>query len=123
MGSQAQTFTAEASTIMGNDYMATSSAASNIFGATTVGRIIKTGSGTLSAVVIMGANTGVMNFYNATTTNILARTGNTSTSSVLIASFPASIAAGTYTLDAEFNAGLLLELWSGNMATSTVVYR
>jgi len=124
LGASQQTFQASASTIMGNDYQATSTAASSMFGAQTAGdQVIKTGSGTLSSVVILGANTGVMNFYDATTTNVLARTGNIATTSILIASFPASVAAGTYTLDVEFSTALLVELYSGSFATSTITYR
>ena len=127
LGVSQQTDEVLASTIMGNDYMATSTAANSFFGASVganpTGSIIKTGAGTLASVVIMGANTGVMNFYDATTTNILARTGNTSTSSILIASFSPSATVGTYTLDVEFSTALLLELNTGVFATSTITYR
>jgi hypothetical protein len=123
---QSQAYRVEASTNgLGSDYNATSTGSSVLFGAqaTTGGKIIKSRGGTLGSIVITGANTGVINFYDATTTNILNRTGNTSTSSILIASFPASTAAGTYTLDVTFNTSLLMELYSGTVPTTTITYR
>ena len=108
----------------GDEYMATSTAASNVYGATVTGdRLLKTGSGALGSVIITGANTGVVNFYNATTSSVLLRTGGAATSTILLASFPASAAAGTYTFDAEYTNGLLVELESGTMSTSTITYR
>lgn len=112
------------SSVQGNDYQATSTAASTMFGATISGdRLIKTGYGSLGSVVITGANTGIVNLYNATTTNVDLRTGNKATSTILIASIPASLAAGTYVFDAEFTDGLYLDIYSGNMPTSTVTWR
>lgn len=108
----------------GGEYLATSTAASNVYGATITGdKLIKTGTGALGSVIITGANTGIVNFYNATTSNVSARTGNVATSTILLASFPASAAAGTYTFDIEYTTGLLVELETGLMATSTIVYR
>jgi hypothetical protein len=108
----------------GQEYYATSTAASAAYGANINGnRVIKTGYGSLSAVVITGANTGVFNFYDATTTNVNLRTGQKASSSILVASFPASVAAGTYVLDATFSTALLLDLVSGSMPTSTITYR
>lgn len=112
------------STIQGNEYTATSTAANAVYGASiTDDTLIKTGQGALAQIIITGANTGIFHFYNATTTDVNKRTGNKATSTILIASFPASTATGTYTFDAEFTDGLLLELTSGNMATSTIMYR
>ena len=115
------------STIMGNDYNATSTAAVADFGGMVStganGTIIKSLSGAFGSVVITGANTGVLNFYDATTTNILNRTNNTSTSSILITSFPANTAAGTYTFDVEFSTALLIDLDSGAMPTTTIMFR
>jgi len=109
---------------VGDEYMATSTAANNLYGATITGdSLIKTGQGALGSVVITGANTGIINFYNATTSNVLARTGQPATSTILIASFPASAAAGTYTFDVTYTTGLLVELESGLMATSTITFR
>lgn len=107
-----------------NEYLATSTAASTVYGATITGdTLIKTGQGALGSVVITGANTGVINFYNATTTNVSARTGNTATSTILLASIPASAAAGTYTFDVFYTTGLYVDIESGNMPTTTITYR
>ena len=114
----------DASVSVSNEYIATSTAANTLYGATiTSTKLIKTGTGTFGSFVITGANTGIINFYDATTTNVSLRTNNVATSSILLASFPASTAAGTYTFDAALNNGLLIDLPSGNMATGTVMYR
>lgn len=119
-----QTDKAIGSVAVSNEYTATSTAANSVYGATITGdKLVRTGSGSLGQVVITGANTGVLNIYDATTTSVLLRTGQVATSTILIASFPASAAAGTYTFDAVFNTGLLLDLESGNMATTTILYR
>ncbi len=119
---------AEASVSVTNEYQATSTAASTVYGATITGdqAITATTSprlGSLGSVIILGANTGVWHLYDATTTNVNLRTGNKATSTILLASFPASLAAGTYTFDVEFVHGLLLDHTVGNMPTSTITYR
>lgn len=105
----------------GNEYQATSTAPNSVYGAFTSGaRLLKTGQGALGSVIITGAGAGVLNFYDATTTVISQRI--TSTSTVLIASIPASAAAGTYTFDAEFTDGLIVDI-QGTMPTTTITYR
>lgn len=84
--------------------------------------LIQSGAGTLGSIVITGAAAGTMNFYDATTSNINLRTGNTATSTILKASFPASAAAGTYTLDTLVTNGLYVSI-VGTMPTSTITYR
>lgn len=106
---------------VGNDYVATSTAANSVYGAVTANRLVRTGPGTLGSVIITGANTGIINFYNATTTVLTQRA--TATSTILLASIPASAAAGTYTFDVQFSDGLFIELVSGIMPTSTITYR
>jgi len=107
-----------------NDYMATSTAANSVYGAgITDDQLVKTGFGALGSVVVTGANTGVVNFYNATTSDITLRTNQTPTTTILIASMPASIAVGTYVFDATFTDGLLIELETGIMPTTTITYR
>ena len=113
----------QGSTITGQDYMATSTAGSSIYGAKTTSEVIKVGFGSLNSVVITGANTGVFNFYNATTSNVNLRTGQKATSTILIASFPASATAQDYSFDVEFSDGLYLDLISGSLPTSTITYR
>ncbi len=105
-----------------NEYQATSTAASAVYGASTSGDfLVKTGKGTFGSFVITGAATGIVNFYDATTTDASARARATST--ILIASFPASTVAGTYTFDVEFYDGLLMFVESGTIPTTTVTWR
>lgn len=106
-----------------NEYNATSTASNAVYGAITNDKLIKTGWGALGSVIITGANTGIVNFYNATTSDITKRTGNTATTSLLITSIPINLTAGTYVFDTIFTNGLLLELESGNMPTTTITYR
>ena len=114
---------AGASIRIGDEYMATSTASNTMYGASITGdALIRTGQGALGSVIITGAGTGIWNIYNATTSNVLARTGNIATSTILLASFPASTAAGTYTFDVTYTTGLLVELESGVMATSTITF-
>lgn len=105
-----------------SEYIATSTAANTVYGATITGdTLIQTGPGTLGSVVITGANTGIINFYNATTTDATQRT--TATSTILLASIPASAAAGTYTFDVRYFDGLYVDIVGGNMPTTTITYR
>ena len=85
-------------------------------------RLLKTGQGSLNAVVITGDNTGLISIYNATTSDVTQRAANKASSTILIADFPASAPEGTYTFDAAFTDGLLL-VQSGAEATSTVTFR
>ena len=118
------TITVQGSVGFGNDYQATSTAANSSFGAQTKDEILlKTGGGSLGSIVITGANTGIFNIYNATTTNVNKRTGQKATTTILVASFPASVAAGTYVFDAVFDDGLLLYKDSGLMPTTTLTWR
>jgi len=111
------------SVVQGNDYHATSTASNAVYGAFTGDKVLKSRPGSLGSVVITGANTGIVNFYNATTSDVTKRTGNKASSTQLMVSIPASTAAGTYTFDVEFTDGLLVELESGLMPTSTITFR
>lgn len=114
----------EGSTLQGQEYMATTTAANSVYGATVTGStLIRTGSGSINSVIITGANTGIVNIYDATTSSILLRATRMSTSTILIATLPASIVAGTYTFDATYSNGLYVDLIGGNMPTSTITYR
>ena len=110
------------SVYIGNEYLATSTSATDVYGAFTASRVIASGPKAFGSVVITGANTGTLNFYNATTSNVLARTGQKATSTILVASFPGSTAAGTYTFDIEVTDGLYIDI-IGLAATSTITYR
>ena len=115
---------AHGSVNVANEYVATSTASNTLYGATiTDDKTIIRGQGVLGSVVITGAGTAIWNLYDATTTDVNLRTGQKATSTILVASFPASVAAGTYTFDVIFNDGLLLDVQSGVMATSTITFR
>ncbi len=102
----------------------TTGSATSAYGNTITNDVkIKTGPGAFGSVVITGANTGIFNIYNATTSDVTKRTGNRATTTILLASFPASVAAGTYTFDARIDQGLWLELEAGIMPTTTITYR
>lgn len=85
---------------------------------------IKTGNGTLAQVTITAAAAAEFNLIDATTTDVNKRTNNAATSSLILASFPASVAVGTYTFDRLFFNGLLLVNNSSTIfATTTITYR
>lgn len=111
------------SSVVGNDYVGTSTASGYVYGASVPGGLIRASSGTFGSVIITGANTAIFNIYDATTTNVNLRTGNKATSSILLASFPASAAVGDYVFDVTFNTGLYIDVISGVMPTSTITYR
>jgi len=112
-----------ASTIQGNDYMSTSTAASNVYGAQIRSSLLKNTPGSLGTVIVTGAAAGTINIYDATTTNITLRASSKATSTLLIASLPASLAAGDYVFDAEYTDGLYVDLADGVMPTTTITYR
>jgi len=111
-----------ASSLQGNDYQATTTMAA-VTGTFDGIELLKTGQGALAQVTITGANTGNIIFYDATTTDITKRTTSRATSTIVIADIAASVAAGTYTFDAEFSDGLLMVRASGIGPTSTVMWR
>lgn len=121
LGYQMKIDSAYGSVSVTDEYLSTSTAANAVYGAQTLGVLVKTGVGTFGSVVVTGANTGALNFYDATTTNALLRA--TATSTILVASIPASMAAGTYTFDVAFKHGLLMVLATGVMPTTTITYR
>ncbi len=119
-----QPATVQGSTLQGQEYMATTTAANSVYGATVTGStLIRTGSGSLASVIITGANTGVVNLYDATTSDITKRAARLSTSTILIATLPANLVAGTYVFDAVYSNGLYFDLISGSAPTSTITYR
>lgn len=86
-------------------------------------QLIDTGSGTFGSIIITTSGDLAFDLLNATTTDITARTGNKATSTILLASFPSSAAAGVYTFDAIYYAGLYLDVKSGSLGTSTIIYK
>lgn len=116
--SNTKTEIAEGSVAYGNEYRATTTNSMT----TDVTRVLKNGPASLGSVVITGAAAGTLTFYNATTTNPTLRSPLYSSSSILLADFPNSVAAGTYTFDADAPIGLVV-VFSGIEPTSTITYR
>ena len=107
-----------------SEYTATSTAEAATYGAgITATAQVKTTGGTLGSVVVTGAATGIVNLYDATTSDATLRASSKATSTLLLVSLPASLAAGTYTFDVRFRDGLLLDLESGVMPTTTITFR
>lgn len=101
---------------VGNSYHSTTTITS-LGVAMATNHLLQTGTGDLGSVVITGANTGVINIYDSTTTG-----SHSDYPTTLLASFPASIVAGTYTFDTQFYHGLVVEI-TGTVATSTITFR
>jgi len=81
--------------------------------------VLQSGSGSLGSVVVTLTGTGAFNLYDATSTQTNANWATTT-----LVSFPANIAAGTYTFDVIFRQGLLLEFTgSGTRASTTITFR
>lgn len=107
---------ATGSVTQGNEYFA--STTKNYMGTSMPNlSVLKVGSGSLGSVVITGAAAGVINIYDATST-----VTNTEWATTTLATFPASTAAGTYTFDATFKKGLLVEILTAT-PTSTITWR
>jgi len=102
---------------IGNDYIATTTR--SITGANNFSNlaVLDSDAGAVGEITIFGANTGTIVLYDATST-----VTNTQWATTTIAQIPVSLAAGTYTLNARYTKGLLIE-FSGNMPTSTISYR
>lgn len=106
----------QGSVSQGSSYHSTTTRAFN-GNAIANGQLLQLGPGDLGSVVITGAGTGVINIYDGTTT-----AAHTDSATTTIASFPASTTAGTYTFDAQYYKGLIIET-VGSVATSTITYR
>lgn len=114
----------EGSTARGSEYQGTTTVSTaGIFPAEAklVGTTDPT-PGVFGQVTITGASAGSLNFYDATTSDITKRAASMSTSSILLASFPNSVAAGTYVFDRVFVNGLYI-VTAGTLPTSSIMYR
>lgn len=82
-------------------------------------------SGVLTSFCVFGTGAAAVTFYDATTSNANLRTITATSSLKVIAAFPASVAVGCYSIDGNFNNGLLYDV-SGNSSqvpTSTVAWK
>ena len=107
------------SAVVGNDYHATGTAP---YEGIVEDRLIKGGYGSLGSVIVTKAGDAEFALYDATSTAAL-NADNFASSTQHIATFPASLAVGTYVFDVEFNDGLVLEVVTGDTGTSTITYR
>lgn len=101
---------------LGNEYHATTTRSNDTATIADLA-VLKSGSGALGSVIITGVATGIIFLYDATST-----VTNTEWATTTLAVFPASTVAGTYTFDAIFLKGLLID-YSGTLATSTITWR
>lgn len=111
------------SVTVGNEYNATGTAD---FGGVVVDKTIKRGWGAVGSIIVTKAGDAEYKLFDATGTDVLTTgfgTVGQSSSTQLIAEIPADLAAGTYTVDANFNYGLVLDVVSGDTGTTTVTYR
>lgn len=108
----------QGSVAIANDYIATSTRQAVTGQVMQSYIVLDSTNGALGSVIVTGANTGVINFYDGTTTS--AHSDYATTTLFVI---PASLVAGTYTVDARFTRGLIFELVSGLMPTTTITYR
>ncbi|EFX61749.1 hypothetical protein DAPPUDRAFT_121050 [Daphnia pulex] len=81
-------------------------------------KVLKTGTGSLSQVVITNSTAGIINFYDATTTG-----SHIDHATTTIGIIEASAGETTYFFDAGFSRGLVAE-WGGNgVASSTILWQ
>jgi hypothetical protein len=111
----------------GNNYYSTSTAdtlnstlAQTSFRGTTV--LLKSGGGALAQVTVASTTIGKIAFYNGTTTNATLRNNAVFPTST-IAVIGASPTAGTYTYDAVFGVGLIVETTADFNGSYTITYR
>lgn len=112
-----QTKIVDASVAFGNDYHSTTTVVAITGGALPRYSLLQLGPGTFGSLVITGANTGIINVYDGTTTS-----NHSDSATTTIATFPASAGTGTYTFDAQYYKGLIVEI-IGVAPTSTITYR
>ncbi len=103
------------SVVQGSDYHSTTTD-----GTFTSAKLIQSGGGALGSVTITTAGTGKLTLYDATTTNASLRT---KTATTTLANFNITTTVGTYTFDAIFYDGLIVEFTGTNVASSSITYR
>jgi hypothetical protein len=116
----------EASTTVGNDYMATTT--DNTWATQPIKQLKPCTSvcpSVLGSINITNATAlGTIKVYNATTSDITKRTGQTATSSITLVNMSSTALGGTYTFDIDAPIGLLVEVGTtAGVASSTITYR
>lgn len=124
-GSKYMTPIADGSTIVGNDYMSTTTSTGRFSALPIDLRPTTTPiTGSLSSISVTGPTlTGRIDIYDATTSDVNLRTGNPATSTLLLFSLPAGTATSSWTgLDLIYKVGLLIDV-QGTMPTTTITFR
>lgn len=104
------------SVTVGNEYHSTTT--DSTWNVTPYYKVLATGNGTLGSVVITLSSTARINLYDATST-----VTNTEWATTTLAKFGASATSGTYTFDTIFRKGLLVEVFPGAIASTTITWR
>jgi len=113
------------SVIQGSEYQSTSTyngIGQIVVLSTTTGDIYATKAGVFGSVVITTPGAAI-EVYDTTTTNKNLRAPELTTNTIRRASFPAELAAGTYTFDSIYKHGLIVVFGSSDIPTSTVTFR
>lgn len=109
----------------GNEYHATTTFAGfqQIVHLTTTTDPLATVQGALGNIVITKAGTASFDIFDATTTDRTKRAATMTTNSIRVASFPASVAVGTYVFDEVYYNGLIIVYSSTDIPTTTLMFR
>jgi hypothetical protein len=87
-----------------------------------VNKVLKYSPGTLGRVTITKTPTSNFYLYDATSTVPAQRTVTATSALKVLASFPPSVAAGTYEFDEVFRYGLMY-ITEGAIGTSTILFK
>lgn len=109
---------ARASVQTGNAYYSTSTDSTWASSQALAGKTLAYGPGMFGSVVITSSTGGTMTFFDATTT---VNGGIAAYATTTLATFGASVAAGTYTFDTSFSRGLLVTFSPSTGAGTTTI--
>lgn len=101
------------SVAQGSEYHSTSTSAVFVNNS-----VLVSGSGTLGSVVVTVTGTGSLTLYDGTTT-----LSHPDWATTTLAYFAGSPTVGTYTFDAVFQKGLLVQFGAGTVASTTITFR
>jgi hypothetical protein len=105
------------SVTVGNEYKATTTP----YYAGWTDQKVYVGAGTFGSVIITKAGNSEFLILDATTT--ANKIDHFATTTKTLAAISAGTSAGTYTFDTPFNDGLVIEVISGTLGSSTITFR